>query len=270
MDNLTKLLKESFEYQMTDVHTAMPAVVVKYDPKTRRADVQPSLKRKMPGDEYMDFPIIPEVPVMFFGTKKFTIHVPPERDDEVLLVFSERGTDAWKAGGGDGIKEADPRRFNLQDCFALPGLQAKGFIPVEEKGLNIVHKTKPDGELVSRVTMDDDGIVLQHRENARGVFQDDHITLKTDKCTTEMQGEKIVFTNGRNTFQLDDAIRLVTSGTGTLEIGNSVDALGGILAELCDIIATLGTIGSPGAQKANPVTIAKAEALAVIVGKVFG
>ena len=229
MDNLTKLLKESFEYQMTDVHTAMPAVVVKYDPKTRRADVQPSLKRKMPGDEYMDFPIIPEVPVMFFGTKKFTIHVPPERDDEVLLVFSERGTDAWKAGGGDGIEEADPRRFDLQDCFALPGLQAKGFIPVEEKGLNIVHKTKPDGKLVSRVTMDDDGIVLRHKEKADVVIRDDNITAKTDNCTMELGGNRIELTNGQGTITANGGAVEVDAGTKATIKSPQVEITGGML-----------------------------------------
>jgi len=251
VDDLKKLLRESFEYQMTDVHTAMPAVVVRYDPKTRRADVQPSLKRKMPGGEYMAFPVISEVPVVFFGTKKFTIHVPLERDDEVLLVFSERGTDAWKDIGGDGIEEADPRRFDLQDCFALPGLQAADFIPVEEKGLNIVHRTKPDGELVSRVTMDDDGIALRHKERARVFVKDDHVTAETDRCRAEMQGDTITAKNSMNAFVLDDAIRLVTSGSGLVEIGNAVDTLGGIVDGLLTALENHHSEGAPASHNSR-------------------
>jgi hypothetical protein len=158
MDDLSKLLRENVEYYMTDVHTALSGVVKKYDPATRRADVQPSLKRKLPGGKYLDFPVIPDVPVLFPSSKKYTLHFPLEEGDEVMLITSERGTDSWKAKGGKGIEEADPRRFDLQDCYAIPGLQAVDFIPVSEDGLNIVHKSGPKGELISKITMDDDKI----------------------------------------------------------------------------------------------------------------
>jgi hypothetical protein len=69
-DELKKLLRETFEYSMSDVHLCIPGVVEKYDPKTRRADIQPSFKRKMPGGKFMDFPMVPDVPVRFPGTKK--------------------------------------------------------------------------------------------------------------------------------------------------------------------------------------------------------
>ena len=51
---LMQLIEETFEYGMTNVHTAFPAVVKSYDAETRRAEVQPSLKRKMSNGEFMD------------------------------------------------------------------------------------------------------------------------------------------------------------------------------------------------------------------------
>jgi hypothetical protein len=90
MDELNRLIVEYFEYAMTDVHTALPGVVVKYDPQTRRADVQPSLTRKLPGEKFLKFPVIPDVPVMFPGSKKYTLHFPLEEGDEVLLIVTER------------------------------------------------------------------------------------------------------------------------------------------------------------------------------------
>jgi hypothetical protein len=63
-DELNRLLRESFEYNMSNVHTAFPGTVEKYDPKTRRADIQPYLKRKMPDGQFMNFPIVPDVPIL--------------------------------------------------------------------------------------------------------------------------------------------------------------------------------------------------------------
>ena len=86
---LMQLIEETFEYGMTNVHTAFPAVVKSYDAETRRAEVQPSLKRKMSNGEFMDLPIIVDVPVLYFGTAKAGIHIPLEEGDEVLTHTGE-------------------------------------------------------------------------------------------------------------------------------------------------------------------------------------
>jgi hypothetical protein len=202
MDDLSLLLRETIECYMTEVHTALPGVVKKYDPAARRADVQPSCKRKMPGGKYLDFPVIPDVPVLFPGSKKYTLHFPLDEGDEVLLVASERGTDSWKAKGGKGIEESDPRRFDLQDCYAIPGLQAVNFIPVSEDGLNIVHKSGPKGELISRVTMDDEKVEVKYKEIS--------VTLKGDKASVK-NGGKSLFTV-LDTF-MKDVIAMKTVGS---------------------------------------------------------
>ena len=79
------MLKENFDYSMTNIHTAFPGVVVKYDKDTRRADIQPSVKRKLPSGEFVDLPVIPDAPVLFPGTKQYTVCYPLEKDDEVLV-----------------------------------------------------------------------------------------------------------------------------------------------------------------------------------------
>jgi hypothetical protein len=153
MDDLSKLIREAFEYSMTDIHTALPGVVVKYDANTRRADIQPSLKRKMPNGKFMDFPVVPDVPVIFPGTKNCTIHFPLENDDEVLLIINERGTDTWKSKGGKGIEETDPRRFDLQDCFVIPGLQPVKFQDNPADGLSIQYKDFKTNVVNDKATM---------------------------------------------------------------------------------------------------------------------
>jgi len=190
-DELKTLLRESFEYSMADVHICLPGVIEKYDPKTRRASIQPSLKRKMPDGTFGEFPIIPDVPVQFPGTKKYTLHFPLEKGDEVAVHIIERGTDEWRIKGGKGIEEPDPRRFNLRDCYCVPGVQPVEFIPVMEDGLNIVHKTAHDGDLVSRITVDDAKVEVKYKEKADILIEEDHIMAKTENCTADLSGQKI-------------------------------------------------------------------------------
>lgn len=191
MDALSLLIKESIECYMADIHTTIPGVVVKYNAKTRRADIQPSLKRKMPGGKFLDFPIIPDVPVRYSGNKEFTIHFPLKKGDEVLLFVTERGTDRWKAAGGTGIEEGDPRRFDIQDCIAITGNAPVDFIVVEDAGLNIVHKTAPDGDFISHVKMDDDKIELKYKEKSKVLMEDDKIECTTDQNKVTMTKKHI-------------------------------------------------------------------------------
>lgn len=154
MQELTELLKEQIEYYMTNVHISFPGVVVSYDPKTRRADIQPSLKRKLPDGQFMDFPVLPDVPIQFAGTKNCTIHFPLEKDDEVAVFVMERSTDNWRDIGGKGVEDADPRRFNLMDCFAIPGLQPKEFVKTPEDGLSIIYKDFKTNVVDDKATME--------------------------------------------------------------------------------------------------------------------
>jgi hypothetical protein len=204
MDDLSQLLRETFEYSMTNIHTALAGVVKKYDPATRRADIQPSLKRKMPDGTYLNFPVIPDVPVLFPGSKKYTLHFPLEEGDEVLLIASERGTDSWKAKGGKGIEEADLRRFDLQDCYAIPGLQPQEFIVAKENGLQIIHKSAFDGDFISQVLMDDDKVEIKYKEKATFTIDDDHINGKTEKCEVDMTKGNIFAKNGKDEITMMD------------------------------------------------------------------
>jgi hypothetical protein len=169
-DELNRLLREAWEYNMTNIHTSFPGKVVSYDPATRRADIQPSLKRRLPDGSFVDFPIIPDVPVLFPGTSEYTIHFPLKKDDEVDVRVCERSTDVWRDSGDKGIEDPDPRRFSLQDCHAVPGLQPVHFIPTEEQGLAIIHRTKWDGDLISSIAMDDDKIEVLYKDKTKDSF----------------------------------------------------------------------------------------------------
>ena len=156
-DEMRNLLRETFEYSMANVHTSFPGVVVAYDAKTRRATIQPSLRRKLPSGLYVDFPQLPDVPVVFPSTKNCVIIFPLEKDDEVEVRICERSLDKWRDSGGAGIEDSDPRRFNLMDCYAYPGLQAVDFCEAPEDGLSIIYKD-------FKTNVVDDKAVLEFKE----------------------------------------------------------------------------------------------------------
>jgi hypothetical protein len=170
MDELSRLLHETWEYNITNIHTSFPGKVVSYDQDTRRADIQPSLKRRLPDGKFADFPILPDVPIQFPGTSEYTIHFPLKPGDEVDVKICERSTDVWRDSGDKGIEDSDPRRFNLQDSYATPGLQPVHFIPTKEKGLAIIHHTKWDGDFISSIAMDDDKIEALYKDKTRDSF----------------------------------------------------------------------------------------------------
>lgn len=235
---LMQLLEESFEYGMTNVHTAFPAVVKSYDAETRRAEVQPSLKRKMSNGEFMDLPIIVDVPVLYFGTAKAGIHIPLEEGDEVLIVCSERCLDSWKDAGGDSIEDTDTRRFSMPDAVAIPGLQATTFPNISDlEGLSLHHDSK--------------------------------IVITTEKTTITVDEDKITLDNGKNKIEINDTIDFESTGTGTMKIGNSIATLGKILSDLLDDLAGMTTVGSPATHTVNPSDIAKFQQLKATVGQVF-
>ncbi|MDR0759635.1 MAG: hypothetical protein LBF74_05925 [Treponema sp.] len=204
MDELNRLLKESFEYNMANIHTSFPGKVVRYDPKTRRADIQPSLKRRLPDGSFADFPEIPDVPVLFTGTSKYTIHIPLEKGDEVEVRVCERSTDIWRDSGDQGIEDTDPRRFNLQDCYASPGLQPVHFIPATENGLQILHHDAFDGNFISQVLMDDNKIEAKYKAKSTALMEDDHVRAYTEKCSVDMTKGNIQAKNGKDEITMMD------------------------------------------------------------------
>jgi hypothetical protein len=249
MQDLDNLFKEYIEHNLGMVHTTCPGVIVEYDSTTRRAKVQPSLKRELGTGEYIDLPIINDVPVIFMGTKKFTIHFPLEEKDDVVLFFSERCLEEWKINGGSGIEDIDLRRFHLSDCYCMPGLQAIDFIPSEEKGLHIIQKD------VSEIVMIEEKTSISFGATVSVLLENDHVALQTEKCKVNLSDDKAMLTNAKATLILDGDKYI---------FGNGSKNLGTILDELLQAFYTTtpATQGSPAAHKFNPAitqAIAKAK-----------
>ena len=143
-EELYNLLERFVNYKISNIHTAFPCVVKNYDASTRRADLIPSIKRKLrdkllKDSVFTDLPVLVNVPVLYFGTNKGGIHIPLEKGDSVLVIFSECCLDKWKITSGSGIKDEDPRKFSIADAICIPGLQAFEFPNIKDLDCFALH-----------------------------------------------------------------------------------------------------------------------------------
>ena len=112
------------------VHVSMPGVVVSYDRDSQTASVQPVLQARQVDEEGTSTALklapLGGVPVLFpqgsGGLYSITWDLLP--GDPVLLVFSERSLDEWKATGSTDIAPQDYRRFDPSDAVAWAGLSS--------------------------------------------------------------------------------------------------------------------------------------------------
>lgn len=121
MTTSSDIISNSIWSVLNNVHTALPGIVKEYDPTTNKATIQPALNKAFTTGE-MPMPLLPNVPIMFPGSSSFNITFPVNVGDYVLLIFMERSIDLWKAVGGQ-VTPKDPRKFDLSDSIAIPGLQ---------------------------------------------------------------------------------------------------------------------------------------------------
>lgn len=138
---LAQVILEAIESRLVDLHTAIPGIVDSYDAATQTASVKPCIKRKYSDGSIVDLPVINKVPVVIPSGGGFFASFPIQKNDSVLLVFSERSLEYWKETGGV-VNPGDPRKFHIADAFAIPGGLAKPsvFTNTDPEKLVIGHK----------------------------------------------------------------------------------------------------------------------------------
>jgi hypothetical protein len=119
---LGEVISTAIQAALSEVNVCLPGKVVSYDAATQSADVQPQLQGRYETGALRTLPVIPAVPVKHPRSSggKARVHMPIKVGDDVILVFSQRSIDGWKAKGGL-VDPQDRRKFNLSDAFALVG-----------------------------------------------------------------------------------------------------------------------------------------------------
>lgn len=116
MTSPTDIFRDSVNAMLCNVHTSLPGIVVSYDATNNKATIQPALNKNFTSGE-VPMPILESVPIMFPNNIVF----PVNEGDYVLLIFIERSIDLWLSVGGQ-VTPTDPRKFDLSDAIAIPGL----------------------------------------------------------------------------------------------------------------------------------------------------
>lgn len=121
MTTPTDIFRNSVQSVLNGVNTSLPGIVVDYDASTNKATIQPALNKAYLSGP-MPMPILENVPIMFPGSSSFNITFPIKTGDYVLLIFCQRSLDLWLSVGGQ-VTPNDPRKFDISDAIAIPGLQ---------------------------------------------------------------------------------------------------------------------------------------------------
>lgn len=106
------------------IWTAIPAIVQSVNFSQMTIEAQPTIKGVVEDEngkkEFVNLPLLINVPIVFPSAGGFTITFPIAANDEVLIIFSSRSIDAWWQSSGIQ-KPVEARMHDLSDGFAIPG-----------------------------------------------------------------------------------------------------------------------------------------------------
>ena len=110
------------------IRVAMPAIVTRVNLEAQTVEVKLALQGKVLGStgeaEWVNYPILPDVPIIFPRAGGFALTFPVKVGDECLVIFADRCIDAWWQSGGVQ-KPMDERLHDLSDAFALFGVTSQ-------------------------------------------------------------------------------------------------------------------------------------------------
>ena len=119
---------------LKQVHTSVPGIVRRYTDSSKRAEVQIALNLLIgrysaaERPESHERPTILDVPVLQPSAGGYVVHFPLRAGDAVMLLFSERGLDAFKQRYA--VSDPTPGAFFLErDAVAIPGFGARSISP---------------------------------------------------------------------------------------------------------------------------------------------
>ena len=101
----------------------IPCIIQSYDSVNNTAECQPAVRERIINEDgtiqYVQLPLLINVPVVFPGSANFDIKFPLSKNDECLVFFSDLSIDNfWQKGSVQNPVEV--RRHDLSDGMAIP------------------------------------------------------------------------------------------------------------------------------------------------------
>lgn len=126
---LSEVLRRAIDARAATLHVALPGRVTIYDPALNRVFVQLLIKAPFTDEAgetvHEDYPVLPDVPLVFPGMGEWGVTFPVAVGDTVLVVFCDRSIDKWLAlGGNKPVEPMTAENHGLSDAVAIPGLRS--------------------------------------------------------------------------------------------------------------------------------------------------
>lgn len=121
MVNMNDITRKMINDAVSDIHTSLPAKINKYDAKKMRAEITLLSKQNLEG-EMVEIPPVLEVPVGFTKAGNFIIRPPYQKDDVVVVVFSEKAIDKLLISGKPENAKYT-RKHSIDDAIIVNSLQ---------------------------------------------------------------------------------------------------------------------------------------------------
>lgn len=141
---LDEILRAAIEGIVMDVHTWLPAQVVKVH-SSGAVDLKLLLQAKYRDGTLVTLPILQSVPVEHPRGADWWIRLPIAVGDYGRASFSERSLDAWLVKGGV-VDPADVRHHDLSDGIFIPGLYPKSEVIAGDLTEMVIHNK--DAEII--------------------------------------------------------------------------------------------------------------------------
>lgn len=187
LQEFTQEVKNTIQELLQEVHTAIPGKIVKYYPEKVEAEILPYAKFRKPNGEYMDFPQLNHIPILFPQScdQIFTMVYPVNPGDECLILAQEQTLDIWRSSGAESDNDL---RFDLTNAVAIMGLFSKPQALAKEAQDDnklIIEKDK------HRMHIKPDEILIRYSDsnymqyNPEGIkIKTQHLQIEADKITT--------------------------------------------------------------------------------------
>lgn len=128
--DMLEAIRVMFESMQGGLWTAGPGIVESVNWEAMTVQVQPAWQARETFPDgtyaYTPLPSLLDVPLHFLSGGGYTVTVPVQQGDEVLIVFASRCIDGWWQNGVDANKPApippEIRFHSLSDGFAIPGI----------------------------------------------------------------------------------------------------------------------------------------------------
>lgn len=197
--SFNSVIDDAIESRLKELHTCTPGIIQAFNPETKRAEIQPAIKRILVNGELVSMPKLINCPLGLMQAGGFAVTLPVTPGDECMIHFTERSLDAWLQFG-DIRQPKDIRLHHESDAY---------FLPVHTSVNNSISD------------YDQENVVIRNLDNTQKItlFSNGDVTIDTPADAT-------INTEGRTVINAADEVTVNTDGDANINAAGSCNING--------------------------------------------